>query len=783
MSVKLKLLGVFFGAILAAVALSLLALASTWSVADRAVLLFDKPLMAINFARSAQTDFVVIELRDRDLGDMTDPAERVAADAEIKAQLRNFFDDLAVAEERGISTEIPRLAAQIREHVARWQEAAERFMHANGDPPAMRDFARARDAIGEQVREELEILTQIAADDGFGFREESEQVIRQTKLWTSIVIAALLLIGIVITALLIRNIVQPLVIMAQTMIRLARGNFSIEIPYGARRDEIGQMGQSLTVFKQAMIEVSEAKERAEAATKAKSEFLAMMSHEIRTPMNGVLGMARLLLATKLNPTQHEHAQIVLDSGQSLLTILNDILDYSKLEAGRLDIESVDFSLRHEIEAVVALLGSRAGERGIVLNAEIASEIPRWLKGDPTRMRQVLMNLVGNAIKFTEKGGVMIRVATSARRDDGAAPLRVEVIDSGIGISEEGRRKLFGSFSQADSSITRRFGGTGLGLAISKQIVTLMGGEIGVDSELGKGSTFWFELALPEGVEPAAQDETQKLAPPPLRILLTEDNPVNQKVAVGLLRPHGHAIEVANNGREAVEAAAARDFDLILMDMHMPEMGGLEATQLIRRLDGARGGVPIIALTASAAPESIQRGLDAGMTAYVPKPINPDQLTEAIVRIFGVAGSAPEAGGVADESETTGDVSAQLARGDTTLDAGVIGQLEAQLGKEMVAELIGDFVTTSRDLLAQMDAARAADDIAGWGDAAHSLKSSAGSLGLGRVYRAALTIEESCRAGDSAPAAAAHDGIAALLDEGWRALRDRHPVAANVGSSA
>jgi signal transduction histidine kinase/CheY-like chemotaxis protein/HPt (histidine-containing phosphotransfer) domain-containing protein len=789
MSVKLKLLGAFFIAVLAAVALSLLALLSTWSVADRVVQLYDRPLQAINFARSAQTKFTVMELLDRDIAEMRDHSDDPAAIdrmfVQLHGQMKAFLEDLAIAEQRGISTEIPKLAEEIRRDADRWEEVSRLAMSVEENSEEFRRLAAERDALGNEIRQDLEVLTQTAAEDGFIFREDSERIIAQTKLATSSIIAGLLFLCLLATVMLVRNIVQPLDRMARSMIRLAHADFSIETPSTGRRDEIGQMGQSLAVFKQAMMDVNEARDRAEAATKAKSEFLAMMSHEIRTPMNGVLGMTRLLLDTRLDPTQREQAQIVLESGQSLLTILNDILDYSKLEAGRLDIESVDFDLRHTVEAVVALLSPKAAERGIMLDAQVAPDLPRWFRGDPTRLRQVMLNLVGNAIKFTEKGGVSLRVEPRGRTQDGAYALRVAIADTGIGISEAARAKLFGSFSQADSSITRRFGGTGLGLAISKQIVELMGGTIGVDSEVGKGSTFWFNINLAEGVEPAAgAAEGPKRGVRPLRILLAEDNPVNQKVAIGFLRPLGHSVEVAKNGREAVAATTERDFDLVLMDMHMPEMGGLDATRHIRALPGARGRIPIIALTASAAPDSIQRGLDAGMNSYVPKPINPETLVAAMVDIFGAVDVAPQPA-PADATPAPAEaadvsLSDRLASATAALDTSVIGTLEEQLGAEMVGELVGDFIETSKALYEQLAAARAAGNVEGWGDAAHSLKSSAGTLGLSRVYRTALAIESACRAGKPGEAEQPTEVLGEMLDEGWLLLRQRHPAPAAAG---
>jgi PAS domain S-box-containing protein len=527
----------------------------------------------------------------------------------------------------------------------------------------------------------------------------------------------------------------------------------------------------------------EARDRAELTAKAKSEFLAMMSHEIRTPLNGVLGMTRLLLGTKLDAVQWDYVQTVLDSGKLLQTIINDVLDYSKLEAGKLDIESVDFDIRHEVQSIVALLTSRTGEKGIKLEAEVADDIPRWLKGDPMRLRQILLNLGGNAVKFTEKGGVTVRVQFHGRDAAGRVRLRLSVVDTGIGIPAEAVSKLFGSFTQADSSITRRFGGTGLGLAISKRIVNLLGGDIGIESEVGRGSTFWFEISLPEGHEPARTVERPRRIVRPLKILLAEDNTVNQKVAVGLLRPLGHSIEIANNGMEAVSAVSIGSFDLVLMDMHMPGMGGLEATRLIRRLPPPRNAVPIVALTASVSRESIQRDLAAGMNGYVAKPINPDALVDTIAALFGTD-DIPSQAGVLDSLPAAGAESPETPDAPAAvLDGAAIGQLEDDLGRAMVVDLAAEFRAVSRSLLERMDAARSQGDLAELGELAHNLKSSAAALGLEALRRTATALERAGRGGDAPAAEHALSVLGHQLDEGWARLCERYPDVHAVRSDA
>jgi CheY-like chemotaxis protein/nitrogen-specific signal transduction histidine kinase len=393
----------------------------------------------------------------------------------------------------------------------------------------------------------------------------------------------------------------------------------------------------LTTRKEVERQLSLAKEKAEAGSRAKSEFLATMSHEIRTPLNGVLATANLLHETALDSEQKEYVDIIGLSGQALLAVIDDILDFSKIEAGEIETVSQPFAPRQLVEETIRILATRAAERETHIHQSVDEEVPHKVLGDADRLRQVLLNLMGNAVKFTPGGDVHL---TLNRVSEHPTILRFEVRDTGIGIPEEKRHQLFKPFSQLDSAFTRKYGGTGLGLAITKRLVEIMGGEIGVESTEGEGSTFFFTIQTEPFTAVSASSETQGETPPAekesldfsgMKILVAEDNAVNQKIIARILGKFGAEVDLADNGLKALQAAEKNDYDLVFMDLQMPEMDGLEAAGHIIETCPVHRRPRIVACTANATDEDKARCLEAGMDGFLVKPLNTEKVAATLAR--------------------------------------------------------------------------------------------------------------------------------------------------------
>jgi len=491
-------------------------------------------------------------------------------------------------------------------------------------------------------------------------------------------------------------------------------------------------------------ELRAAKEAAEASARAKSAFLANMTHEIRTPMNAIVGLARLAMDTALTPKQRDYLSKIQTSSEALMGLINDILDVSRIDAGRMEIEQVGFRIDKLLEDVQAVVGVKAEEKGIALTMRMAPGVPRSLLGDPLRLGQVLINLIGNAVKFTEKGSVEVSVTPVHRRMDRVGVL-FSVRDTGIGIPAEQQARLFKPFTQADESMTRKYGGTGLGLAISGNLVSLMGGKIDVTSEPGKGSEFSFILELVErpDTEEGAKPSAPSAAPVPRastrgRILVAEDNEINQQVIREILEGMGLAVEIAKNGREAVDkAASGRAIDAILMDLQMPEMDGYEAARTIKaRADLQR--IPIIAVTAHALSSERQRCMEAGMDGYVSKPVNPDRLIAALRNWIPALEEQASASAKKELRNTEPEVKAAQSLPGLDMNA-LLDRLNGN--QELLLRLLGEFARKHGDA-----AERIRESMAGGGKEearriVHSLKGVSGNMCAMEVFEASKDLED------------------------------------------
>jgi len=533
--------------------------------------------------------------------------------------------------------------------------------------------------------------------------------------------------------------------------------------FSPETDQCAVLFNDSTERKTAEKELLDARMAADHANRAKSEFLSNMSHEIRTPMNGVMGMTELLLEGGFSPEQQRQKLLAIrDSAENLMVIINDILDFSKIEAGKLELSSAPFLLRKNLEQGLYSLGLKAEQKGLKLVIQVDPAVPDRLDGDIYKVRQILINLVGNAIKFSEQGAITLLVGLEQQPESGLL-LRFCVADQGIGIPPEAQARIFETFEQADVTTTKKFGGTGLGLAICRRLAELMGGRIWVESEPGQGSRFSFTVRVATiGDEVVIEGDGTTSAVPAevikgLAVLLADDVEVNRELAKAVLERHDHRITEAANGQEALDAFAAGRFAIVLMDVQMPEMDGLQAAAGIRRLEQERGSgrTPIVAMTAYAGKDDRDRCLAAGMDDYLSKPVKPVQLLEMLQRYCG-SGVAAEAPTVLVPVQAEDDETPVYAREDL---------LERLGGAEaLIPRFLGLFFKGVEPNMAALEKAIAAGEPDGVRTTAHAIKGSSANIGAMQMRETAAVIESDAKTGDISTAAAGFERLKQQLEE-------------------
>jgi len=571
-------------------------------------------------------------------------------------------------------------------------------------------------------------------------REAAAAVSRRTA-WALIgVVGVGICVGLTSLALFVRAIAARVENIVRDTEALTREEKLGHLPVGA--DEIAQLGRAChrasELLAQRRAELVRAKETAEAANQAKTDFLANISHEVRTPLNGIIGVTDLALDTELTSTQRDYLDMVKHSADELLQLINQLLDFAKIEAGKLTLEAQPIDLRQLVERTVRPLATRAAMKKLALICEISPNLPLCVTGDGMRLRQVIINLIENAIKFTPTGTIHLKAEPCAL-SAAAVGVCFSVIDSGIGIPREKHEIIFDAFAQADSSTTREFGGTGLGLAISSQLVGLMGGRIWLESHPGSGSAFHFTVAFGVAAEqPSIKvNESETVAPVSmvsLRVLVVDDNAVNRAVAAGLIEQQRHVVTLAENGREAVAAARGQRFDLILMDLQMPELDGLAATARIRETESALGRrTPIVAMTARAAEDDRARCLAGGMDDYVSKPVTKEKLLSAIARACSVVETRERAHERTQQRESSSFSAATL-----------LEQFEGD--QDLLDRIATIFAESTPELVCQLGECAARQDAVGIARAAHTLRGSLANIGAKHAARLAGEMEERARKG-------------------------------------